>query len=167
MDKKKATKGGAKTKGKKGKKTKKKPDKNLTGDAAAEAKKELVTALMAKCNMSEDQVRNIVKKYFIGLRLFFSFTLYLPGAGAVRCFLPEVPQRGDHPGLDKDKNIHWVTSVLISAAMLQKEFVDQSHAGIIAEALFRVFDEDKSGELSFYEFLQAWNQSSFYIHAEC
>merc|ERR1712038_1320863 len=56
MDKKKATKGGAKTKGKKGKKTKKKPDKNLTGDAAAEAKKELVTALMAKCNMSEDQV---------------------------------------------------------------------------------------------------------------
>ena len=69
--------------------------------------------------------------------------------------------------MDKDKNIHWVTSVLISAAMLQKEFVDQSHAGIIAEALFRVFDEDKSGELSFYEFLQAWNQSSFYIHAEC
>ena len=65
MDKKKATKGGAKTKGKKGKKTKKKPDKNLTGDAAAEAKKELVTALMAKCNMSEDQVRNIVQKYLI------------------------------------------------------------------------------------------------------
>ena len=41
--------------------------------------------------------------------------------------------------------------------MFQKEFVDQSHAGIIAEALFRVFDEDKSGELSFYEFLQEWN----------
>ena len=47
--------------------------------------------------------------------------------------------------------------------MFQKEFVDQSHAGIIAEALFRVFDEDKSGELSFYEFLQEWNQPSLHI----
>ena len=46
-----------KTKGKKGgKKGKKKVDKNLTGDAAEAAKKELVQALMAKCNMSEDQV---------------------------------------------------------------------------------------------------------------
>ena len=45
-----------KTKGKKGKKAKKKVDKNLTGDAAEAAKKELVSALMAKCNMSEDQV---------------------------------------------------------------------------------------------------------------
>ena len=56
--------------------------------------------------------------------------------------------------------------MLISAAMLQKEFVDQSHAGIIAEALFRVFDEDKSGELSFYEFLQAWNQQLIILY-EC
>merc|ERR1712232_1034863 len=92
MDKKKATKGGAKTKGKKGKKTKKKPDKNLTGDAAAEAKKELVTALMAQYD----------------------------------AFYQKYP----------------------SGEITQKEFVDQSHAGIIAEALFRVFDEDKSGELS-------------------
>lgn len=45
-----------KAKGKKGKKGKKKVDKNLTGDAAEAAKKELVQALMAKCNMSEDQV---------------------------------------------------------------------------------------------------------------
>ena len=36
----------------------------------------------------------------------------------------------------------------------QTDFVNQSSAGIIAESLFRVFDEDKSGQLSFYEFLQ-------------
>ena len=41
---------------KKGKKGKKKVDKTLTGDAADNAKKELVASLMAKCNMSEDQV---------------------------------------------------------------------------------------------------------------
>ena len=43
-------------KGKKGKKGKKKVDKTLTGDAAEAAKKELVTSLMSKCNMSEEQV---------------------------------------------------------------------------------------------------------------
>ena len=59
----------------------------------------------------------------------------------------------------------YICNVLIPAVMFQKEFVDQSHAGIIAEALFRVFDEDKSGELSFYEFLQEWNQPS--IHIPC
>ena len=41
---------------KKGKKGKKKADKNLSGDAAEEAKKELISSLMAKCNMSEEQV---------------------------------------------------------------------------------------------------------------
>ena len=35
--------------------------------------------------------------------------------------------------------------------------MSQSSAGIIAESLFRVFDEDKSGQLSFYEFVQANN----------
>ena len=59
--------------------------------------------------------------------------------------------------------ILYCLGVFIPAVMFQKEFVDQSHAGIIAEALFRVFDEDKSGELSFYEFLQEWNQPSFHI----
>ena len=46
----------AKSKGKKGKKSKKKVDKNLTGDAAEAAKKELISSLMSKCNMSEEQV---------------------------------------------------------------------------------------------------------------
>ena len=40
---------------KKGKKSKKKVDKNLTGEAAETAKKELISSLMAKCNMSEEQ----------------------------------------------------------------------------------------------------------------
>ena len=42
-------------KGKKGKKNKKKVDKNLTGEAAETAKKELISSLMSKCNMSEEQ----------------------------------------------------------------------------------------------------------------
>ena len=42
-----------------------------------------------------------------------------------------------------------------SGEITQTQFVEQSKAGIMAESLFRVFDEDKSGELNFYEFLQA------------
>ena len=40
---------------KKGKKGKKKVDKSLTGEAAENAKQELVNSLCAKCNMSEEQ----------------------------------------------------------------------------------------------------------------
>lgn len=43
--------------------------------------------------------------------------------------------------------------------------MEQSSAGIIAESLFRVFDEDKSGELSFYEFLQVDFLSQYYVKA--
>ena len=45
----------------------------------------------------------------------------------------------------------------LGGEITQTQFVEQSKAGIMAESLFRVFDEDKSGELSFYEFLQANN----------
>ena len=74
-------------------------------------------------------------------------------------------ERSPRFGLTQEYCLGYICNVLIPAAMFQKEFVDQSHAGIIAEALFRVFDEDKSGELSFYEFLQEWNQPS--IHIPC
>jgi len=110
MDKRRSSKAPAKGKGKKGKKGKKKVDKTLTGDAAEAAKKELVTSLMAKCNMSEEQV----------LAAYDEFYAKYP-----------------------------------SGEITQTQFIEQSSAGIIAESLFRVFDEDKSGELSFYEFLQA------------
>jgi len=55
MDKRKNTKVPHKTK-KKGKKSKKKVDKTLTGDAAENAKQELIKSLCSKCNMSEEQV---------------------------------------------------------------------------------------------------------------
>merc|ERR1711988_1149344 len=71
---------------------------------------ELISSLMAKCNMSEEQV----------LAAYDSFYAKYP-----------------------------------SGEITQTQFVEQSTAGIISESLFRVFDEDKSGELSFYEFLQA------------
>ena len=54
MDKRRNSKAPAKKK--KGKKGKKKVDKNLTGDAAEAAKKELISSLVSKCNMSEEQV---------------------------------------------------------------------------------------------------------------
>lgn len=39
----------------------------------------------------------------------------------------------------------------------ETQFLETSKAGFLAESLFRVFDEDKSGALSFYEFAQANN----------
>ena len=97
-------------KGKKGKKGKKNPVKELTGDAAENAKKELITSLMAKCDLNEEDV-----------------------TAAYDDFHEKYP----------------------NGEISQEQFVAQSQAGILAESLFRVFDEDKSGELSFYEFLQA------------
>ena len=40
---------------KKGKKSKKKVDKSLSGEAAENAKQELINSLCSKCNMSEEQ----------------------------------------------------------------------------------------------------------------
>ena len=34
------------------------------------------------------------------------------------------------------------------------QFLPHLQAGFLAESLFRVFDEDKSGALSYYEFMQ-------------
>lgn len=42
-----------------------------------------------------------------------------------------------------------------SGEINKKEFLEQSRAGMfLAEALFRVFDEDNSGNLDFSEFIQ-------------
>jgi len=41
----------------------------------------------------------------------------------------------------------------------KEQFMEVSKAGFLAESLFRVFDEDNSGALSFYEFAQANNVS--------
>ena len=97
-------------KGKKAKKGKKNPVKNLTGDAAETAKKDLIATLMAKCDKNEEDV-----------------------TAAYEDFHAKYP----------------------SGEISQDLFLEQSQAGILAESLFRVFDEDKSGELSFYEFYQA------------
>ena len=99
-------------KGKKAKKGKKNPVKNLTGDAAETAKKDLIATLMAKCDKNEEDVTAAYEDFH---------AKYSSGE------------------ISKDL------------------FLEQSQAGILAESLFRVFDEDKSGELSFYEFYQANN----------
>merc|ERR1712110_988407 len=39
----------------------------------------------------------------------------------------------------------------------EQEFLQISKAGVMAQSLFRVFDEDNSGKLTFYEFVQANN----------
>ena len=113
MDKKKGSKPTKKgKKGKLGKKGKKNITKDLTGDAAENAKKELITALMAKCDLSEEEV-----------------------TAAYDVFHEKYP----------------------GGEISKQQFMEESNAGIMAESLFRVFDEDKSGELSFYEFCQANN----------
>ena len=113
MDKKKGSKPAKKgKKGKLGKKGKKNIAKDLTGDAAENAKKELITSLMAKWDLSEEEV-----------------------TAAYDVFHEKYP----------------------SGEISQQQFMEESNAGIMAESLFRVFDEDKSGELSFYEFCQANN----------
>merc|ERR1711936_1008196 len=96
-------------KGKKGGRKKKIP-KDLTGEAADNAKKELIASLVAKTNKSEEEVEAAYDAFY-----------------------------AEYPG----------------GEITQAQFVEQSTAGIISESLFRVFDEDKSGELSFYEFFQA------------
>ena len=113
MDKKKGSKPAKKgKKGKLGKKGKKNIAKDLSGDAAENAKKELITSLMAKCDLSEEEV-----------------------TAAYDAFHEKYPV----------------------GEISQQQFMEESNAGIMAESLFRVFDEDKSGELSFYEFCQANN----------
>merc|ERR1739838_118099 len=111
MDKKKNIKG--QKKGKRGKKGKKASHKDLTAEEIAEIeKKELVASLVAKCNLSEEEVLESYDAFF-----------------------------NKHPDGEISK----------------EEFMEESKAGVISESLFRVFDEDNSGNLSFYEFLQADN----------
>ena len=42
----------------------------------------------------------------------------------------------------------------------KKDFLEESKGNLIAESLFNVFDEDKSGCLDFYEFMMVKNTSS-------
>ena len=48
-----------------------------------------------------------------------------------------------------------------SGKICKENFLEESKGNLIAESLFDVFDEDKSGCLDFYEFMMAKNTSSF------
>jgi len=60
---------------------------------------------------------------------------------------------------EEELNKHWdeFHTKYPDGEISQEEFLKISKAGFLAESLFRVFDEDNSGNLSFYEFIQANN----------